>query len=66
MNCYQITSFLHGVASTRFVGSQAEAAARRAALVKAGVHRANITTAMVEVPTDKKGLLAFINNSTAP
>jgi hypothetical protein len=64
MKLYQITSTMHGVTATRFVGTQAEAASRRATLVSAGAHRADITTTPVEVPTDKVGLLAFLNTQT--
>ena len=64
MKAYQITSTLHGVTASRFVGSGAEAAARRAELTKAGAHRADIIIEVVEVPTDKAGLLKFLNTQT--
>jgi hypothetical protein len=46
---------------TRWSGSQADASAQRSAWTKAGAKRADITTEEVDVPTDKKGLLAFLN-----
>ena len=46
---------------SEFVGSQAEAATVRARLVKEGTPRKNITTTAVDVPTDKEGLLRFLN-----
>lgn len=41
--------------------SQSEASAKRSEWTKRGVKRAHITTAEVEVPTDKKGLQGFLN-----
>ena len=46
---------------SEFVGSQAEAASVRARHVKEGTPRKNITTVAVDVPTDKEGLLRFLN-----
>lgn len=46
---------------SEFVGSQAEAATLRASHVKGGVARKDITTIAVDVPTDKEGLLRFLN-----
>lgn len=46
---------------SEFVGSQAEAATLRASHVKSGVARKDITTIAVDVPTDKEGLLRFLN-----
>ena len=46
---------------SEFVGSQAEAATLRASHVKGGVARKDITTTAVNVPTDKEGLLRFLN-----
>jgi len=46
---------------TLWSGSQAEAASQRAAWVKSGVKRADITTEEVEVPTNKQGLIGFLN-----
>lgn len=46
---------------SEFVGSQAEAASVRARHVKEGTPCKNITTIAVDVPTDKEGLLRFLN-----
>lgn len=46
---------------SEFVGSQAEAGTVRARLVKEGTPRKDITTTAVDVPTDKEGLLRFLN-----
>ena len=62
MRLYRVTGPLAGVATARFVGTQGEAAARRKALVEAGARRAELTTEEVEVPTDKKGLIEFLNS----
>lgn len=43
-------------------GSQSEAASARAQLNKSGVPRAAINTDEYDVPTDKKGLLKFLND----
>lgn len=44
-----------------WVGSQAEAAAARASFTSDGHKRADIETKEVDVPTDKKGLIEFLN-----
>jgi hypothetical protein len=46
---------------SQFVGSQAEAATVRQRIVTEGTPRKNITTTPVDVPTDKEGLLRFLN-----
>ena len=46
---------------SEFVGSQAEAATVRARMNKDGIPRKVITTTAVDVPTDKEGLLCFLN-----
>ena len=46
---------------SEFVGSQAEAATVRARMNKCGTPRKDITTTAVDVPTDKEGLLRFLN-----
>lgn len=46
-----------------WAGSQAEAAGQRKALNQAGHKRDSITTDEVDVPTDKKGLLEFLNKA---
>lgn len=45
-----------------WVGSQAEASKYRASLTSSGVKRADITTDEIDVPTDKRGLLEWLNN----
>lgn len=42
-------------------GSQAEASMLRAAAVRDGARRKDVDTVPVDVPTDKAGLLAFLN-----
>ena len=44
-----------------YVVSQADAASTRKRLVDEGFRRADITTTEVDVPTDKTGLLSFLN-----
>lgn len=50
---------------THWVGSLAEASGKRKQLVSEGFKRADLTTDEVEVPTDKKGLLGFLNTGGA-
>ena len=46
-----------------WVGSKAEASSTRAYLVSnKGYKRADITTTEVDVPTDKAGLIGFLNS----
>lgn len=52
-------------AKTKWVGTQAEAANIRKQFVDAGRKRAELTTSEVNVPTDKAGLLAFLNESAS-
>ena len=66
MNLYLVTAKTEAdVGDTHevseFVGSQAEAGTVRARMVKEGTPRKNITTTAVNVPTDKEGLLRFLN-----
>lgn len=44
-----------------WVGTQANAAAKRKQLISEGWKRAEISTEEIDVPTDKAGLLAFLN-----
>jgi len=44
-----------------WVGTQADAASKRKQLVADGYKRAEVYTDEVDVPTDKAGLLAFLN-----
>ena len=46
---------------THWVGTQADAASKRKQLVADGYKRAEVYTDEVDVPTDKAGLLAFLN-----
>lgn len=48
-------------ASAKFVGTQADTASERKRLLAAGWHRKEITTAEIDVPTDKAGLISFLN-----
>lgn len=52
-------------ASAKFVGTQADAAAERKRLGAVGWHRKEITTAEIDVPTDKSGMLSFLNTLLA-
>lgn len=45
----------------RWVGTQADAATQRAAYANQGIKRGDIHTKQVDVPTDKAGLLDFLN-----
>lgn len=47
---------------TKYVGSQSEAAATRKELLDQGATRKGTETFEVDVPTDKAGLMAFLNN----
>ena len=66
MNLYLVTAKIDADADgphelSEFVASQADAATVRARMVKEGTPRKNITTTAVNVPTDKEGLLRFLN-----
>lgn len=67
MKVYKITA-LRSTASSdtpdseiHWVGSQADAASKRKELTSSGFKRAEIETAEVDVPTDKAGLLSWLN-----
>jgi len=47
-----------------FCGSKAEAATARASFSRSGVHRKDIETHEVDVPTNKDQLLSFLNRLT--
>lgn len=49
---------------THWVGSQADAASRRKQLVTDGFKRVEIETIEHDIPTDKAGLLAWLNENT--
>lgn len=63
MNLYLVstTPDADGAPAAVFVGSQAEAASTRQKLVSDGIARKFIKTSPVNVPTDKEGLLRFLN-----
>lgn len=52
-------------ASAKFVGTQADAATERKQLVALGWPRKKIATAEIDVPTDKSGMLSFLNTLLA-
>lgn len=61
MKLYLITAASADTAShSSWVGSQAEAASMRKRLTPE-FRRAEITTSEVDVPTDKQGLIQFLN-----
>lgn len=45
----------------KWVGTQADCAATRADFINKGAKRADLTTDEINVPTDKTGLLEFLN-----
>lgn len=51
---------------SKYVGSQAAAAAYRKELGDNGFKRKNITTNEIELPTNKEGLIAYLNDLVAP
>lgn len=59
------TPHLTAMPAPRWAGSQAEAASQRKQLNQNGFKRDTIVTDEVEVPTNKKGLLAFLNGADA-
>lgn len=67
MKLYRITALntSHGQtpdSELHWVASKAEAASKRKELVASGFKRAEINTEEIDVPTDKKGLLGFLNS----
>jgi hypothetical protein len=63
MNLYRVIS-KHNTAGV-WAGSQSEAASLRKSLTDAGAKRADISTQTIEVPTNKAGLMAFLNRLEA-
>lgn len=61
MRFYLIHAKNPGAEKSVFVVSQADAAGARKELVDEGFKRTDITTTEVDVPTDKAGLLNFLN-----
>ena len=48
-------------ASAKYVGTQSDAAAERKRLGGLGWHRKELTTVETDIPTDKQGLISFLN-----
>jgi hypothetical protein len=63
MRAYRVsTSSVVGLTVTRFAGSQVEASqARRELMETYSVGMREVNLEEIDVPTDKKGLLAFLN-----
>lgn len=60
MRLYRITANETALPSV-WAGSQAEAAAARKLLVDQGAKRKDLVTEEIEVPTNKQGLIDFLN-----
>ena len=55
----------NGKTRAKFCGSQSDASATRASIVKSGeANRSDLQTSEVDIPTNKTELLAFINTLT--
>lgn len=71
MRLYKITAIIATVdnassaAHVKYVGSQADAASARKEFLDLGATRKDTETLEVDVPTDKAGLLAFLNGLAA-
>lgn len=48
---------------SKFLGSQAECVTQRKVLLDAGVKRKDMTETTVDVPTDKAGLIQWLNDN---
>lgn len=64
MKLYRIVAAAPTGKETRWAGSQADAATARKTFNQTGHKRDAITTEEVEVPTDKKGLLNWLNEQS--
>ena len=62
MKLYEITAKVDGVIKTQYAGSLQYGIAARKTLSESGVKRADIKQEEVNVPTDKQGLLDFLNS----
>lgn len=51
--------------AAHWVGSQADAASTRKRFSAEGYKRAEVSTHEINVPTDKAGLIAFLNTTTS-
>lgn len=60
MRLYKVTAPGH---KTKFLGAQAECVLRRKELAAAGVKRNDMAEFTVDVPTDKAGLLKWLNDN---
>lgn len=66
MNLYKVVAKKKDEpAVIKWVGSQSEASSTRRELVEAGFKRVEIETETVSVPTDKLGLIGFLNSPQA-
>lgn len=65
MRFYKITTTNEANKTVHWVVSKAEAANYRKVSVESGVARKNINTEEIDVPTNKEGLLAFLNKELA-
>jgi len=64
MRLYKIKAQSNGgdsLTKTIYVGSKAEAVVERKKLYDGGFARKEVTEVEVDVPTDKQGLLAYLN-----
>ena len=64
MKLYKIVATGDDNTRTVWTGSMADAGSTRAALVKDGFQRKAIETFDVDVPTDKSGLLNWLNDNS--
>lgn len=63
MKLYKLTLRNDEKSRVKWVGTQADAANTRKTWVTAGAKRNDIDTEEVDVPTDKQGLLKFLNET---
>lgn len=62
MRAYKVSMSLEGAEITGFAGTQKDATTARQTLVdKYGVKKSSVTIEDVDIPTDKTGLLDFLN-----
>lgn len=62
MKLYRIVAEREGKLSGVWVGTQSDAGKARKTFVEDGFKRAEITTQEVDVPTNKEGLINFLNS----
>ena len=71
MKLYRVSAPPHGTGDDTtarpghvgWFGSEAECGTERKRLVSSGIKRADIETETIDIPTDKKGLLAWLNEN---